>query len=812
MMLLSLSFKIFVRELRSGYLTSILVSLILAITIVSGISLFTDRLEKALNTETEEFLGGALKFESNQNAARDKIIEQDFKGIDFMEMVLFASVIFADEDMQLSSVKAVDDAYPLVGELELKNESGIFITKKNPDLGTVWMDERLQNLLNLNYGDKVFLGDSEFIFNATILYEPDRASGNFAFAPKTIMNLADVPSTNIVQPGSRVEYNYLFAGNDENISKVRDYLEIIKENGDDIESLSEDSSSLGRTIERSENFFLLGGLIAVLLSACTIGIASQRFTRRHVSYVAMLKTLGMQTFQIRMMYFLLFLFITLLTLMIGLSLGWILQSQFIDLMSSYFPTELPVPSFYPILITCGTVIICQFGFIYPHITKLLAISPMRVLKEDMSFNYGSIPVFVMGLIAFFLLLYLYTNQLTLSLIIFMGVIGFSALGIGSIYILLGKNKIGLGASGPMMLAVSELRRRKLGNSFQIFAFTVAIGLSLITFSASQNLLGSWQTSIPDDSPNNFAINITPEDKNRMQSYLDENGIKSNPFYPVTNASILKKEKQAVEDLIDRNFNITWIENLPEHNSISKGKWFDSYQVNGISVSDDIAERYKLEIGDEVYLKLGEQKIESFVQSIRVVNWDNFSPNFFVIGHPSLFKNISSTYITSFYIPSDKQYLAADLMREFRTVSVFSIEELIEQVKEIIAQVTQALNSILLLTSLSALFLAFSALQDGFSVRKHQSAVLRTLGATNFLIKASTLIEFTLLGVISGSLGSLVAYGGIYFIETRVFETTANFYPAISVLGPLLGIIVVSSLCYYLINGITKQSPKRLLMQ
>ena len=152
------------------------------------------------------------------------------------------------------------------------------------------------------------------------------------------------------------------------------------------------------------------------------------------------------------------------------------------------------------------------------------------------------------------------------------------------------------------------------------------------------------------------------------------------------------------------------------------------------------------------------------------------------------------------------------MREFRTVSVFSIEELIEQIKEIIEQVTQALNSILLLTSLSALFLAFSALQDGFSVRKHQSAVLRTLGASNALIKQSTLFEFTLLGLISGTLGALVAYAGIYFIETRVFETTASFYPEISIMGPLLGIIVVSSLCYYLISGIAKQSPKKLLMQ
>ena len=811
-MLFNLSFKIFLRELRSGYLTSILVSLVLAITIVSGISLFTDRLEKALSAETEEFLGGNLKFESNQNTAKSKIQRQDFQDIDFMEMVLFASVIFSEEEMQLSSVKAVDNAYPLIGELELKNKSGKFLSKESPELGTVWMDARLQNLLNLSYGDKIFLGDSEFIFAATILYEPDRASGNFAFAPKTIMNFEDVDSTNIIQPGSRVEYNYLFKGPEDEIVNVRNYLETIKENGDDIEVLSEDSSSLGRTIDRSENFFLLGGLIAVLLSACTVGIASQRFTRRHVSYVAMLKTLGMKTTQIRTMYFLLFLFMTFLTLLFGLILGWTLQSQFINLMSSYFPTELPSPGYYPILITCLTVLICQFGFIYPHITKLITISPMRVLKDDVSFDYGFIPVLLMGLAAFFLLLYLYTNQLTLSLIIFFGVIGFSALGIGSIYLLLGKNKTGLGASSPILLALSELRRRKFGNSFQIFAFTIAIGLTLITFSASQNLLGSWQTSIPEDSPNNFAINITPQDKENMQSFLQVNNIKSKPFYPVTNAIIFKKDEQNEDDKIDRNFNITWIEELPEQNDILKGEWFDKNLNNGISVSDDISERYKLEIGDEVFIKVGEEVIKSYVQSTRTVNWDNFSPNFFIIGHPSLFKDISSTYITSFYIPSDKQHLAADLMREFRTVSVFSIEELIEQIKEIIEQVTQALNSILLLTSLSALFLAFSALQDGFSVRKHQSAVLRTLGASNSLIKQSTLFEFTLLGLISGTLGALVAYAGIYFIETRVFETTASFYPEISIMGPLLGIIVVSSLCYYLISGITRQSPKKLLMQ
>ena len=809
-MLLGLSIKLIIREIRSGYLTSMLVSLTLAITIVSGISLFTDRLEQALSTQTEEFLGGNLKFESNKNKLQPLLKDIDIKDSQFMEMALFASVIFSDEEMQLSSVKAVDNSYPLIGTLELENSEGVYSIQSNPKPGTVWMDERLQNLLKVNYGDKVYIGDTSFIFTDTIKYEPDRASGNFSFAPKTIMNMSDLESTQIIQPGSRVEYNYLFTGPENEILYIRNFLKDVKESGDEIEMLDEDSSSLGRAVDRSENFFLLGGLIAVLLSACTISIASQRFTRRHISYVAILKTLGMKTLHIRALYFLMFFYTTILTLTFGLFFGWLLQNNFINIMSSYFPTELPSPGLYPLVVTCLTAFICQFGFIYPHILKLLSISPMRVLKDDIGLNQGSVSVISAGLLAFFVLLYLYTNQITLSLIIFLGVIGFSFIGIGFIYLLLGSKSLGLGASSALNLALSEIRRRKLGNSFQIFAFTVAIGLSLITFSASKNLLGSWQNSIPEDSPNNFAINITKEDKDQMSLFLQDNNIKATTFFPVANASISKIENNE-EIEIDRNFNITWIDNLPEQNQVLEGEWFsnENESVNGLSVSDEISERYKLSVGDLVLLKVEDRDIETFVQSIRTINWDNFSPNFFVIGHPSLFEDIPSTFITSFYIPQEKQESAAELMREFRTISVFSIEELIKQVKEIIDQVTKALNSILLLTCLSAIFLALSALQDGFSVRKHQSAILRTLGASNSLIKNSALIEFALLGLISGILGSLMSYSGVYFIETEVFQTTANFYPELFLLGPAIGLIVVSGLCLYLINGIVKKSPKEL---
>ena len=807
-MLASLSLKFFVREMRSGYLTSMLLSLVLAVTIVSGISLFTDRLEKVLNSETKEFLGGDLKFESNEDSIKDKFKSLNLKDSRSSEMTIFASVIFSEEEMQLSSIKAVDNAYPLIGELELQDSSGTYKTKGSPASGALWIDERLKNLLSLEYGDEIYLGDATFIFEATIIYEPDRGSTNFAFAPKTIMSIKDLDKTKLIQPGSRVEYNYLFTGPEDEISQIRSFLEKNKGPGDDIESINEDDSSLGKTIDRSENFFLLGGLIAVLLSACTIGISSQRFARRHVSYVAILKTLGMNLFQIRGLYLLLFLYTTLLTLFLGLTLGWFLQSNFISLMDSYFPTELPAPSLYPLYVTCVTVLICQFGFIYPHISKLLDISPMRVLKNDISFNQNILPIFFMGLLAFLLLLFIYTNQIALSLIIFSGVIIFSFIGISFIYLLLGKSKLGLGAQNPIRLAFSELRRRKLSNSFQIFAFTVAIGLSLITFSASKNLLGSWQDSIPENSPNNFAINITKEDKESMKLFLSEKDIEINPFYPVANAQIVRKLDK--DKVIDRNFNITWIKNLPEQNEIIKGEWFREGMKNGISISDQISERYDLKLNDEVIVQMEDGQIETYIQSIRAVNWESFSPNFFVIGHPSLFEEKPSTHITSFFIPKTKQKVAAELMREFRTVSIFSIEELIKQVRDIVNQVTKALNSILLLTCLSALFLAFSALQDGFNLRLHQTAVLKTLGASNQLLQRSILIEFSFLGLLAGLLGAFLAQIGLYFLERYIFEVPVQFHLEIWLMGPLIGIVLVSILSMISVKLITRKSPKEIL--
>jgi putative ABC transport system permease protein len=381
-MVFALSLKIFWRELKSGYLNSSLFSLILAVTIVSGISLFTDRLEKALSLESAEFLGGDLKFESNESPKAEIYEKARELNLLYSQQVLFASVVYSKTDLQLSSIKTVDGLYPLVGEIELENELGKFLVSEPPKKGEVWLDERLKNILDIDYGETLGIGDKDFIFSNSIVYEPDRSSSSFAFAPKAMINELNLKETNVIQPGSRIRYSALFSGDENSLSLMNEYLLSIKMAGDEITTVGDDTSSLGRAIDRSGNFFLLAGLIAVILSAFTVGISSQRFSRRHTNYVAILKTLGMNSSSLKLFYFQLFLYMALLSLVVGLLLGWLIQLNFVELLSTYFPTKLPSPGLEPFFISSATVVICLIGFVYPHILRLLKITPLTIIRKE----------------------------------------------------------------------------------------------------------------------------------------------------------------------------------------------------------------------------------------------------------------------------------------------------------------------------------------------------------------------------------------------------------------------------------------------
>ena len=818
-MLFALSFKLLWRELKSGQLTVMFAAIVLSVTSVSCISIFSDRLQQALFLETREFLGGDLKYDSNE-----ELNEKELEGINNNEInstliTSFASMLSSKNRMQLSSIKAVDNSYPLLGQLTLeeatiKNDQ----INLNPKKGFVFIDKRLQQLLEIEIGDTVEIGNTELTVSNILLAEPDRASSSFAFAPKAIMNVADLPATNIIQPGSRVRYEYLFVGEKEEILPLKNKLEEIKKAGDRVTEVGSEEASVGSASKRSNNFFLLGGVLAVLMAAFTIALSAQRFVRRHSKYVAILRSLGSSSFEIKSLYVLIFFELAMISIAIGIGIGWFIQEFFVTLLKDYFPTNLPKAGINPLIISALTVIICLTGFCLPYLVKLVNISPLAILRKEKSdFSFNSIFFTLVPLAAMFFLLLLYTKDLLLSSIMFFVIIGACLIGISIVFILFRKNNlIGLGAESFLKLAWQELHRRKYQNALQIIAFTIAIGLSLIAFSIKSDLILSWEESLPDDSPNNFAINITELELEPIASFLKNNGIKINPFYPIASARLIKdKNKEGLESHsvpIDRTFNITWTTILPDTNEIVEGVWFDDTKTTGLSVSEEIAQRYSLKVGDIIHLKTAGKVKRTFIQNVRKVNWESFTPNFFLIGHPSLLANTPSTYITAFYVPKSKESIVSNFMLEFRTVSLLSIDALLKQVSDIIEQVSKALQVILALTVIAACLLTIATIQDSFKMRLHQSGILRTLGAETSLLQKSTIIEFACIGTISGILASSLAQACLYFLESRIFEVSPAFHYSIWLLGPASGLIIITLLSFFLITSITSKTPREILLK
>ena len=810
MTLFFLAIRIFLREIKSGQMIIMLMSLIVAIGILSSIALFSDRLQKSLDAESREFLGGDLKFESSYELDELLMPKVDF---DYSKSHVFGSVLSFGDEFRLATVKSVDSFYPLEGEIELSNALNNYFITSPPKSGEVWLDKRILDFLGVDIGQSISLGDKDFLVSNTIVNEPDRGSSSFAFAPRAIINSIDLKETNILKPGSRVRYMYLFKAEQENLDIIENYFQNIKKPGDEIVFFNDESSPLGESFSRASNFFLLGAFLSIIIASLTVSICTLQFIRKHISYVAILKALGLSPKNIRFTYLSIFGLIGVVATVLGILMGWLIQLNFIFLLKDYFPTNFPSAGPQPYLISGAIVFFCLLVFSFPVLSRLFKVPPNEILRKS---EFEKLPIFKifinasLGLIFFYLLLILFTQNILLTNIIFFSIMALVLFIFALVFFVFAAIKPeSLNPLKPLKMIFFELNRRKFSNSLQIISLTLSIAISLIAFSASSNLISAWKTSLPDTAPNNFAINITETEIPDFLKFLEKNDVKSEKIYPVTSARFFKVNPKKEDEKIDRTFNFTWMTNLPEGNQIIEGSWFGK-EKNGISISNEISERYNLKLNDKITIEISGKSRDSYVQSIREVNWENFSPNFFAIGYKEDFENNVSTYITSFFVSQDKKTFSSEFIKRFPTVSIISLSELIAEIQGIISKVSEAFKLILGLTVVSSIFLLIATVQESFKQREKQAAILKTIGASSKLLQRNSFLEFLSLALIAGFLGSSLAQITTYFLEKNIFEIEPKIYLNIWFVGMLASVIVIGVLSLIFSNLINRKTPKEVL--
>ena len=332
-----LALRLLWRDWRAGELTLLLAALVIAVGTVTTITLFVDRLQQALLLESSSFLA-ADKVISTDQPLPSVIPEKARElGLQHAETLQFVSMVFSEERAQFTAVKAVDDHYPLRGTLitSLTPFTGGAVATGGPDRGTVWMDSRLFPALDIEPGTALEIGEAMLDADKVLIKEPDRGGGFSNAAPRVMMHLDDVEGTEVIQPGSRITYQYLFAGDSRVMAVFEEWVRPQLRQGERIYGVREGAEGIGNALERAERFLLLGSLLGVVLAGVAIALAAQRYAHRHFDHVAILKTLGATPAAVDSIFIQIFVVLGVLATILGALVGYATQSGIAAILSPY---------------------------------------------------------------------------------------------------------------------------------------------------------------------------------------------------------------------------------------------------------------------------------------------------------------------------------------------------------------------------------------------------------------------------------------------------------------------------------------------
>ncbi|MEX2468814.1 MAG: FtsX-like permease family protein [Pseudohongiellaceae bacterium] len=868
--LTGLALRLLWRDWIGGELRLLFLALVMAVTSVTGIALFTDRLEKALILESANMLAADRVMGSRREPPREILAEAERRGLRTAETLSFTSMAFSDSGNLLVGAKAVSDNYPLRGEVIVADAPFTRGTpvRSGPSPGEVWLESRALPALDIAVGDRVTVGEIELTVGRIIITEPDRTGGGMIdnAGPRLMLHLNDVAATNVVQLGSRVSYRYLFA--DDQLSELDSFEQWVRENFERdfyIRDVRDESEEVAEALNRAESFLMLGSLFAVLLAGLAIALTARRYAERHYDYVAILKTLGCTSGQVSYLYLTIQLVLAAAAIVLGCFLGWLVHEGILALLQSMLLVTLPPADLSPYAIGSLTALICLLAFALPPLLALRETPPLRVLRKDISQQkIGANVPYVFGLAGTVLLILWYSQDLALTAVLVLSVAGIALLlAIVSFLLLQSSSSAGMRAGSAWKLAMSAARRRQRQNVLQVMVFSVTIMALLVLTLLRTDLIDEWQAQLPEDTPNHFMMNIAADQIDGIEAFFAENEIEANAFYPLISARVTavngvepeadeedERGAATVTEAAARNGlqvdaetaaalsgeqgataaadgdgegegrevrsglgrrQVTWADALPPENQITAGQWWGADAEPGyVSVEEEYADWLDLELGDVLSFEVNGQTISAEVNSFRSVRWDNMQPNFFIIFSPGSIDHLGSTFLSTARMEREQKVLLNGLIRLFPTIVVIEIDALIEQIQSIINQVTSAIELIFVLVLASGALVLLSCVNATLDERFRENAILRTLGAGRRLIQGSLLIEFASIGLISGFIATVGAEASLYYLQEEIFEQDFSLHYWVWLAGPLLGLVIIATLGVLSTRRVVSVSPLTVL--
>jgi len=830
------------RDLRSGELNLLVVSVVLAVAALSAVGFFSDRLQAGLWRDARQLIGGDAVVVSDKPSAENFLQKAKELGLKTNQTLSFPSMARADDaqggETKLVALKAVSEGYPLRGQLTLLNNSGSDasgkptsqVTRQVPTSGQAWVDPAMLDVLNLKLGDKLWLGDKSFQISALIDREPDRGAGFMNFAPRVMVNQSDIPATGLIQPASRLSYRMAVAG-DESQANVQKFITWAREEvakpevrGVQVESMESGRPEMRQTLDRAEKFLNLVALLAALLCAVAVALAARTFAAKHLDACALLRVLGQSQKTLSIAYAFEFITAGLVASLLGLMVGYGVHHAFVWLLAGLVDAQLPPASGAPALLGLGMGLTLLLAFGLPPVLQLAQVPALRVIRRDMGgLQPASVGVLIAGLLGFAGALMWASRDVKLGLMTVGGFAIATLLFAGATWLALKllRNWVPSDATPRwLLLATRQVMARPVYAVLQVSALSVGLLALVLLVLLRTDLISSWRKATPVNAPDRFVINVQPDQTEAFQKSLQQTGVQNYDWYPMIRGRLVAINGKTVSPqdyteerakrLVDREFNLSSRAAQPEHNEVVQGVWQDN-EKDAVSVEVGIAQTLGLKMGDRLQFDIGGVVSEGRITSLRKVDWGSMRANFFVIYPVDNLPNVPLSYMAAFKTP-DVPSFERNLLQQFPNVTSVDLRASFTQIQKVLDQVIRAVEFLFAFTLLAGLLVLMAAVTSTREERKREFAIMRALGATGRLLSQVQTAELMGVGLLAGFLASLVAelvgWGLAHFVFE--FEWTASLW--VPVAGALTGALLAWLAGWWGLAEVLRQPVSQTLRQ
>ena len=832
----ALAFRLLRRDWRAGELRVLVAALVLAVGSVGTVGFFADRVKNALTSQANLLLGADLMISGDRALPAEFAASARARGLATTPVIRFNSMVPppasapADAPAVLTDVKAVGAGYPLRGTVVLADPArpdGVVATGI-PGRGEAWPDQRLADRLGVKVGDRITVGEATLTVGAIVQQEPEVAGIVFALGPKLLLNVDDVPATNLLQPGNRATWRLLVAdrAGAGTLDAYRTWLGNEMKPGQRMETVRDLRPEVRQTLERAEKFLGLAALVAVLLAAVAVALAASRYLRRHLDAAAMFRCFGARVGQTLALFFVQFLVLGVVACTLGVLVALAGQQLLVSLMASVVASDLPPPTWLPGATSFATGVLLLFGFALPPLVALASVPPLRVLRRDLPRpRAGGVLAYALGAATIALLIGVQAREAQAGLIMVGGVAGLLLAAALVAWVLLALLKRLPQRGVTWRFGLANLRRRAFASSLQIGALALGLMALLLLTVVRGDLMRNWRASLPPDAPNQFLINVLPDQVADARAQLAANTGADVAFRPMVRGRLVAVNGAEVDTkkytdtrarrLAEREFNLSWADALPKGNTIARGTfWAPGARADdaGMSLEEGIADTLGVKLGDALTFDIAGSRVTATVTSLRKVDWDSFRVNFFALFPPGPLDAMPATYIAAFRAPDAKGSWLPALVQKHPNILAIDIGEIVRQVQGIMDQVSRAVEFVFLFTLAGGLLVLQAAIAATQDERKFDAAILRTLGASQRQLRSAQIAEFMLLGALAGVVAAAGAIATGWALAEYVFKIPFEANPLVFVYGVLGGAAAVTLAGWIGTRATTRLPPLAVIRQ